>query len=111
MQKLAQLILDHSLENGYVATILLLLATSFPYFPSSVSKLNQLEHKFDIPSVLRTRLAPKEVVQVVIDEVDKDVTQHNGPNYFKGKLKDHDIKISRYVDKLSIIMGCVAYCY
>lgn len=63
----------------------------------SKSKLNELERRFGIPSVRRKKLAPEEEIQVVLDEVEQDVTQHNGPNYFKGRLKDRDIKIPRCV--------------
>jgi len=59
------------------------------------SKLNQFERQFNIPSVRRPQLAQEEIVQLVIDEVEKDVTQNNGPNYVKAKLKDNDIKVPR----------------
>lgn len=57
--------------------------------------MNELERRFNIPSVRRNRLGAEEVVQLVVDEVEKDVTQNNGPNYFKAKLKDKDIKVPR----------------
>ncbi|KAF9470205.1 hypothetical protein BDN70DRAFT_821637 [Pholiota conissans] len=75
-EKLARLILDHGLDI-------------------SLAKLNQFERKFEIPSVRRKKLEPEEIVQVVLDEVQKDVTQNNGPNYFKERLKDRDIKVPR----------------
>ncbi|KIM37961.1 hypothetical protein M413DRAFT_20190 [Hebeloma cylindrosporum] len=49
---------------------------------------------FNIPSVRCPQLAQEEIVQLVVGEVERDVTQNNGPNYVKAKLKDHDIKIS-----------------
>lgn len=62
---------------------------------SRKSKLNELERRLGIPSVRKSQLAAEEVVQLVIDEVEKDVTQNNGPNYIKAKLKDKDIKVPR----------------
>lgn len=59
------------------------------------SKLNQFERQFDIPSVRRPQLAQEEIVQLVVYEAEKDVTQNHGPNYVKAKLKDHDIKVPR----------------
>lgn len=59
------------------------------------SKLNQFESQFNIPSVRRPQLAREEIVQLVVDEVEKDVTQNNGPNYVKAKFKDNDIKVPR----------------
>ncbi|KDR78005.1 hypothetical protein GALMADRAFT_155034 [Galerina marginata CBS 339.88] len=75
-QKIARLIVDHQLNIGK-------------------TKLNEIERRLEIPSVRRKKLAAEEVVQLVMDEVEKDVTQNNGPNYIKAKLKDKDIKIPR----------------
>jgi hypothetical protein len=35
--------------------------------------------------------------QAITDEVDKDTTQQNGPNYVKSKLKDKLIMVPRSV--------------
>ncbi|KAJ7123737.1 hypothetical protein C8R44DRAFT_840569 [Mycena epipterygia] len=59
------------------------------------TKLNQLERKLEIPSVRRTP-APRELAaQAVSDEVDRDVSQGNGPNYVKSRLKDQLIMVKR----------------
>ena len=42
-------------------------------------------------------MAREEARQAILDEVDKDVTQSNGPNFVKGKLKDRGIMVSRCV--------------
>jgi len=57
------------------------------------TKLNELEHQFNIPSIRRNQLAAEGVIQLVVDGVEEDVTQNNGLNYFKVKLKDKDIKV------------------
>ncbi|KAJ7453495.1 hypothetical protein FB451DRAFT_1050178 [Mycena latifolia] len=75
-QKIERLGKDHNLSIG-------------------TTKLNQLEKKFAIPSVRRTP-APREIaVQAVYDEVAKDVTQGNGPNYVKSRLKDQLVIVKR----------------
>ncbi|KAJ6507923.1 hypothetical protein C8R47DRAFT_62272 [Mycena vitilis] len=76
-QKIDRLVKDHNLQI-------------------STTKLNQLERKLEIPSVRRTP-APREVAtQAVLDEVEKDVAQSNGPNYVKAKLKDKLIMVPRH---------------
>ncbi|KAJ7170403.1 hypothetical protein C8R43DRAFT_1152952 [Mycena crocata] len=59
------------------------------------TKLNQIENRLGIPSVRRTP-APREVAaQAVADELEKDVTQSNGPNFVKSRLKDQFIMVKR----------------
>ena len=58
------------------------------------TKLNELERKFAIPSVRKPPRAD-EARQAIIDEVEKDVNQRNGPLYIKSKLKDKGIMIPR----------------
>jgi hypothetical protein len=58
--------------------------------------LNELERKFAIPSVRKPPRAD-EARQAIVDEVEKDVNQRNGPIYIKSKLKDKGIMIPRYV--------------
>lgn len=52
-----------------------------------LSKLNQLEQKFNIPSLRRCAPSVDIVRQAVVDEVDKDVAQRNGPAFVTGKLR------------------------
>ncbi|KII92854.1 hypothetical protein PLICRDRAFT_104049 [Plicaturopsis crispa FD-325 SS-3] len=75
-EKLARLRDDHDLSIG-------------------LSKLNQLERKLAIPSVRRQIVPPEQVQQAILDEVEKDVTNSNGPNFIKGKLKDQHIMAPR----------------
>jgi len=60
------------------------------------TKLNELERKFEIPSVRKPPRAD-EARQAIIDEVEKDVNHRNGPIYIKSKLKDKGIMIPRCV--------------
>ncbi|KAF7440091.1 hypothetical protein PC9H_000434 [Pleurotus ostreatus] len=66
--KLKRLVDDHHLSIG-------------------LSKLNQLERKFNIPSLRRCAPSVDIVRQAVVDEVDKDVAQRNGPAFVTGKLR------------------------
>lgn len=61
------------------------------------TKLNELERKFAILSVRKPPRAD-EARQAIIDEVEKDVNQRNGPLYIKSKLKDKGIMIPRYIN-------------
>jgi hypothetical protein len=60
------------------------------------TKLKQLERQLGIPTSRRPS-APEVVRQMVIDEVDKDVTQNNGPNYVKVKLRSKGVVVARCV--------------
>ncbi|KAJ7222731.1 hypothetical protein B0H12DRAFT_1078233 [Mycena haematopus] len=53
------------------------------------------------PYVRRTILPLEETVQAIVDEVEPDVTQSNGPRYVKSKLKDKLILVPRHVLVLS----------
>ncbi|KAJ6535294.1 hypothetical protein DFH09DRAFT_1249931 [Mycena vulgaris] len=65
-QKLERLVADHHLSIG-------------------TTKLNELERRFEIPSVRRTPAAREVATQAIYAEVAKDVTQSNGPNYVKSR--------------------------
>ncbi|KAJ6525586.1 hypothetical protein B0H10DRAFT_1864030 [Mycena sp. CBHHK59/15] len=59
-----------------------------------LTKLKQLHTKFDIPRIRKP--PPLEVArQAVIDKVQMDVSQGNGPNYFKTVLQQEGIMIPR----------------
>ncbi|KAK7029309.1 hypothetical protein R3P38DRAFT_3394433 [Favolaschia claudopus] len=77
-EKLSRLQEDHNLQIG-------------------IAKLNQIERRLEIPSVRRdSRTRPHEAtVQAILDEVEQDVTQNNGPRFIKDKLKDKGIMVSR----------------
>lgn len=66
------------------------------------TKLNELERKFSIPSV-RKPPGSDEARQAIIDEVNKDPNQGNGPLYVKSKLKDKGIMIPRYMLTILVI--------
>jgi hypothetical protein len=58
-----------------------------------VKKLNK---EFNIPS---SRKPPplETATQHILDEVEKDITQGNGPVFVKSRLKDRDIAVPRCV--------------
>jgi len=61
--------------------------------------LKKLNKEFSVPSSRKP--PPIEVAtQAIIDEVEKDTQQANGPCYVKSKLKDKDIAVPRYVSYL-----------
>ena len=64
--------------------------------------MNEVERKFSIPSV---RKPPRtdEARRVVVDEVNKDPSQKNGPLYVKSKLKDKGIMIPRYMSMILVV--------
>ncbi|KAJ6543776.1 hypothetical protein DFH09DRAFT_1321960 [Mycena vulgaris] len=74
--KLARLKEDHSLSIGQVF-------------------LNQIERRLEIPSVRRSTHPREETIQAIIDEVEQDITQSNGPLFVKAKLKDKLIMVPR----------------
>ncbi|KAK7012499.1 hypothetical protein R3P38DRAFT_2550327 [Favolaschia claudopus] len=94
-EKLSRLQEDHNLQIGQVYRSIF---TRF-YFQHtfSIAKLNQIERRLEIPSVRRdSRTRPHEAtVQAILDEVEQDVTQNNGPRFVKDKLKDKGIMVSR----------------
>ncbi|KAJ6605198.1 hypothetical protein DFH09DRAFT_1067474 [Mycena vulgaris] len=57
--------------------------------------LNQIECRLEIPSVRRSTRPREETVQAIIDEVEQDITQSNGPLFVKAKLKDKLIMVPR----------------
>ncbi|KAF9522685.1 hypothetical protein CPB83DRAFT_822529, partial [Crepidotus variabilis] len=59
-----------------------------------LTKLNELEHRLDIPSVKRQKKTKEELAQAVIDEVSKDISQRNGPNYVKDVLRIKGIYVA-----------------
>lgn len=61
----------------------------------STTKLNQIERRLNIPSVRRTAPPAEVAQQVVLDEIDKDIGNFNGPRYIKQKLKDKGIMLPR----------------
>ncbi|KAF7310263.1 hypothetical protein MIND_00400200 [Mycena indigotica] len=75
-EKLARLVEDHQLEI-------------------SVATLNKIERRLEIPSVRRNRPSQEVAVQAVIDEVEKDIAQNNGPNYVKTQLQQKLILVPR----------------
>ncbi|KAJ7512411.1 hypothetical protein B0H11DRAFT_1698749 [Mycena galericulata] len=75
-QKIERLVKDHNLSIG-------------------TTKLNEIERRLEIPSVRRTPAAAEIAAQAVSDEVEKDVSQSNGPNYVKARLKDQLIMVKR----------------
>lgn len=62
-----------------------------------LTKLNELERRLDIPSVKRQKKTKEELAQAVIDEVSKDISQRNGPNYVKDVLRIKGIYVARSV--------------
>ncbi|KAF7301184.1 hypothetical protein MIND_00682900 [Mycena indigotica] len=78
-QKLERLIEDHQLKI-------------------SIAVLNKLERRLGIPSVKGSRRVAAEVAaQAVIDELEKDLAQNNGPNYVKMQLQNKLILVPRAI--------------
>jgi hypothetical protein len=65
-------------------------------FKSRLTKFKELQRKFNIP---RVRKPPALEVsrQAVIDKVQMDVSQNNGPNYFKTLLQQEGLMVPRFV--------------
>lgn len=61
-----------------------------------LTKLKKWNKEFNIQS---TRKPPplETATQYILDEVEKDITQGNGPTFVKSRLKDKDIAIPRCV--------------
>ncbi|KAK7041212.1 hypothetical protein R3P38DRAFT_2512551 [Favolaschia claudopus] len=80
-EKLSRLQEDHNLAIGH---------------RFSIAKLNQIERRLQIPSVRRdSRDRPHETVQAIIDEVEQDIAQNNGPRFIKDKFKDKGLMVPR----------------
>ena len=64
-----------------------------------LTKLKKWNKEFNIPS---TQNPPslETATQHILDKVEKDITQGNGPIFVKSRLKDRDIAIPRCVDNL-----------
>ncbi|KAJ6598518.1 hypothetical protein B0H10DRAFT_2167613 [Mycena sp. CBHHK59/15] len=60
---------------------------------SQTTKLNEIERRLSIPSVCYTPVPKDIAAQAVADEADKDVTQRNGPDSVKSKLRDKLIMV------------------
>ncbi|KAF7312986.1 hypothetical protein MKEN_00983300 [Mycena kentingensis (nom. inval.)] len=58
--------------------------------------LNKLERRLKIPGVRRDRRAPEVETQDILDEVEKNPAQTNGPNFIKTKLQLQKKFIPRY---------------
>lgn len=58
--------------------------------------MNEIERRLEIPSVRRTPAAREVATQAIIDEVEKDIAQGNGPNYVKSKLQDQLLMVRRF---------------
>jgi hypothetical protein len=70
--------------------------------------LHELERKFSIPSV-RKPPTTDEARQAIVDEVNKDPNQGNGPLYIKSKLKDKGIMIPRYMPMILVTIQLSEY--
>jgi hypothetical protein len=70
----------------------------------SIATLNKIERRLGIPSVRRSKLPQEEATQAILDEVDQDIVQNNGPHFVKDKLTDKLILIPRrvYVSRLGL---------
>ncbi|KAF7302852.1 hypothetical protein MKEN_01247400 [Mycena kentingensis (nom. inval.)] len=68
-----------------------------------LSNLNKIERRLEIPSARRLR-APAEVeTQAIIDEVERDLQQNNGPNYVKTQLQLRGMIVPR--DAIRAVMN------
>ncbi|KAJ7767045.1 hypothetical protein DFH07DRAFT_737051 [Mycena maculata] len=66
----------------------------------SIAMLNRIERRLGIPSVRRLKLPREDATQAILDEVDQDIAQNNGPRFVKDKLADKLILIPRQTDTL-----------
>lgn len=93
-QKIERLVKDHNLSIGFVSCR---LSTNPRLVDRNLgtTTLNQIERRLEIPSVRRTPAAAEIAAQAVSDEVEKDISQSNGPNYVKARLKDQLIMVKQ----------------
>jgi hypothetical protein len=62
----------------------------------SLTLLKKLNKEFRVPTVRKPQ--PMETMrQAIVDEVETDLRQGNGPNFVKSKLKDKGMAVPRYV--------------
>lgn len=96
-EKLVRLQEDLELSIGYAASPFIFQDKRDDTNSSCVrtTKLNQIERRLNIPSVRRTAPPIEVARQNVLDKIDKDVGNFNGPRYVKQKLKDKGIMLPK----------------